>query len=78
MISNLVARLKGIKPNRVAVYLTGLAGLVTAVTPAVANLDTTSTVGLLVGFAGVVKIASDFLRGWQDYESRESFKSDGV
>lgn len=71
-MKNLVAALRGVKPNRVAVYLTGLAGLCTAIAPAVANLDTTSTIGAVSGLAGVVTIAYKFLTGWQAHEAREA------
>lgn len=57
-------------PNRVVVALTVLAGLVGAVAPAVANLDTTSTVGVLGGLATVLGAAVKWLDGWQKHEAR--------
>lgn len=57
-------------PNRIAVYLTAAAGLLTAITPAVADLDTTSTAGLVGGFIGIAGIVHKFLEGWQRYEER--------
>lgn len=59
-----------LKPNRVAVYLTCLAGLCTAAAPSVANLDTTSTASLIAGFAGIVVTAVKWLHGWQAHEDR--------
>lgn len=60
------------KPNRVAVYLTALAGVLGALAPAVANLDTTSTVGVLGGLAVILGIASRWLDGWQKFEARRA------
>ncbi len=57
-------------PNRVAVYLTAIAGLLTALAPAVANLDTQSTVGLVGGFAAVAGVVHKWLDGYAKYEER--------
>lgn len=57
-------------PNRIAVYLTALAGLLTALAPAVANLDFTSTVGAVGGFVGIAVVVQKWLEGWQKYEDR--------
>lgn len=56
--------------NRVVVAVTFVAGLATAVTPAVADLDFTSTAGVIAGFAGITTAASIFLLGWQKHEAR--------
>ena len=71
-MKNLLARIRAIKPNRVAVYLTTAAGLATAVAPAVADLDTTSAGSLAVGFAGIVLVVDRFLKGWQAHEERQA------
>lgn len=55
-------------PNRLAVYLTVLAGLLTAIAPAVADLDATSTATLIAGLVAVVVAAVTWLRGWQQME----------
>lgn len=55
-------------PNRIAVYLTILAGLATACAPLVANLDTTSTATLIAGLAAIVVAAVKWLSGWQATE----------
>lgn len=57
-------------PNRIAIYLTALAGLCTALAPVVANLDITSTVGIVGGFAGIAAVVREFLVGWRQYEER--------
>lgn len=62
------------QPNRIAVWLTALAGLLTAISPVVANLDWTSTAGLIAGFVGVVGVVAKWLDGWQKHEAR----ADGI
>jgi hypothetical protein len=57
-------------PNRVAVYLTSLAGLLAALAPVVADLDLTSTVGIVGGLGGVVLVVRKWLEGWQKHEER--------
>lgn len=59
-----------IAPNRVAVYLTAAGGLATALAPAVAGLDMTSTAGVIAGFAGVAAVVDRWLKGWQAHEYR--------
>lgn len=61
-----------IAPNRVAVYLTAVAGLCTALAPAVANLDVTSTVGAVGGLAAVAAVVDRWLKGWQADEARKA------
>lgn len=56
-------------PNRVAVYLTSIAALCAGLAPAVADLDLTSTAGVLVGLLGIVKVVDKWLDGWQAFES---------
>lgn len=63
-------------PNRIAVYLTSLAGLATAVAVPLADLDTTSTAGLIAGLAAIAGVVSVWLKGWQKHEERESFKDE--
>lgn len=61
-------------PNRIAVYLTGIAGLLTALAPVVANLDLTSTFGLVGGFAGIALVVKQWLSGWAKYEERTALE----
>jgi len=59
-------------PNRIAIYLTVLASIFTAIAPMVAELDTTSVVSLVTGLAGIVIVVFKFLTGWQSFEAREA------
>lgn len=59
-------------PNRVAVYLTAVAGIAGAVSVPVANLDTTSTVGVLGGLVTVLGAVVKWLDGWQKHEARQN------
>jgi hypothetical protein len=57
-------------PNRIAVYFTAAAALAAALVPVIANLDLTSTIGIVGGvgaFAGVIAV---WLNGWSRYEER--------
>lgn len=56
-------------PNRVVALLTALLGLVAAVAPAAANLDWTSTAGVIVGVGVVAAASLKWLTGWQKHES---------
>jgi hypothetical protein len=57
-------------PDKVAVFLVSLAGLLTALAPAVADLDLNSTIGVVGGFLGIVGIVRKWLEGWQMFEER--------
>lgn len=64
----MIAKLKSIRPNRVAVYLTSFAGLIGALAPVIANLDLTSTLGVIAGLGAIVVVVRQFLVGWQQQE----------
>lgn len=68
-----VPKLKLPAPNRVALYLTSLAGLGAAVAPVVADLDLTSTIGVIGGLAAILGVVRKWLEGWQAHEEREAF-----
>lgn len=55
-------------PNRIAVYLTALVGLLTALIPAIADFDWQSTAGLIGGAGTIMLIVRKWLDGWQQYE----------
>lgn len=55
--------------NRVASYLTALAALAGALAPVVANLDLTSTLGMLGALAAIVATLREWLKGWRAYEA---------
>lgn len=63
---------KNTPPNRRAVYLTAVAGLFTALAPAVANLDLTSTAGVIAGLVAITAVVSKWLTGWQNLEKAEA------
>jgi hypothetical protein len=60
-----------INPNRIAVYLTAAAALCTAVAVPVAQLDTTSTIGVVGSLAAIVAVVDRWLKGWQQYETQQ-------
>lgn len=57
-------------PNRIATYLTVIAGAATAIAPAVADLDTTSVVTIGLGLGGIVVAFWKWMSGWQAHEAR--------
>lgn len=65
-------------PNRIAIYLTGLASVATAIAPAVANLDTHDTIALVSGLGGIVLVVIKFLTGWQAFEQRQHYALQSV
>lgn len=63
-----------IAPNRVAVYLTALAALAGGLAPAVANLDVTSTAGIVAGLATILAVVHKWLTGWQSHEGTKQWQ----
>jgi membrane associated rhomboid family serine protease len=57
-------------PARVASLLAAASALAAGLAPAVANFDTTSTLGALGGVAGVVGVLVTFLKGQRAHEAR--------
>lgn len=57
-------------PNRIAVYLTALAAIAGGLAPVVADLDLSSTAGVVAGVFSIVAVARKWLDGWQAYERR--------
>lgn len=57
-------------PNRIAVYFTAVAALAAGLAPVVANLDLTSTVGVIGGLGALAAVVSVWLNGWAKYEER--------
>lgn len=55
-------------PNRVATILAVIAGILTAVTPVVANMDWSSTAGVIAGGTAAVLAILKWLDGWQKHE----------
>lgn len=59
-------------PNRVVVYLTGLASLATAIAAVWGGLDWTSTVGIVGSLGVLLGVVVKWLDGWQKHEAREA------
>lgn len=59
--------------NRIVVLVTALLGLAAAVLPVAANMDWTSTAGVIGGAAVAAAAAVKWLDGWQRHEDREAF-----
>lgn len=61
-------------PNRVATYAAALAALCAAVVPVLADLDWTSTVGVIGGVGILAAVVYKWLDGWQKYEERTALE----
>lgn len=59
-------------PNRIAVYLTALAALAGGLAPAIADLDWTSTAGVIAGLVAILSVVQKWLSGWQQHEARQA------
>lgn len=61
-----------VSPNRLAVYLTSLAGLAAAVAVPLADMDASSTAGVIAGLAAIATVVSVWLKGWMEHEKRQA------
>ena len=59
-------------PNRIAVYLTAAAALITGVLAVWGELDWTSLVGILGSLGALLGVVVKWLTGWQQYEERRA------
>lgn len=59
-------------PNRIAVYLTVLAGVAGALAPVVADMDWSSVAGIVAGLGAIVATVVKWLDGWQKHEARQN------
>lgn len=59
------------QPNRIAAYMTAAAGLLGALAPLVADLDTSSTATLIAGLTVILGAFLTWMRGWQAHEDRQ-------
>lgn len=66
-MSNLLSKLP--PANRLAAYLTGLAGLCTALAPVVASADLKTTGGLAAGSLIALGTYREWLKGWRQHEA---------
>jgi hypothetical protein len=55
-------------PGRIATLLAIVAGVAGAITPAAADLDWTSTAGVIAGTLAIVAAIAKWLTGWQQHE----------
>jgi hypothetical protein len=62
-----------ITPGRIATALAIIAGVAGAATPAIANMDATSTAGVIAGTFAVVAAVAAWLKGWREHEQREAY-----
>jgi hypothetical protein len=56
--------------NRIVAVAAAVISLALAVLPVVANMDWTSTAGVIGGIIAVLGIAQKWLEGWQKHEAR--------
>lgn len=57
--------------NRVVAVLTALLGVAAAIAPVAADMDWTSTIGVITGVGVVAAAALKWLDGWQKAEARD-------
>lgn len=57
--------------NRIVVILTVITGLVGAVVPVLANMDTSSVAGWIAGLGAATTAVITWLLGWQKHEARQ-------
>jgi hypothetical protein len=69
MAANAVPKQRRITPNRVATALAVLAGIATAIAPVIADMDWTSTAGVIAGGLGAILAIGKWLDGWQKHEA---------
>ena len=65
---NLIDALRGITPNRVALYLTALADVLAVVLVLVADLGLVEVGTVVAALAAANAKALSFVKGWQQYE----------
>jgi uncharacterized membrane protein YebE (DUF533 family) len=56
-------------PNRVVAISTALIALLLGLLPVLAEMDWTSTAGIIAGIVGLLTIAYKWLEGWQKWEA---------
>lgn len=62
-------------PNRIVSYALVVLGFVAAIAPVAANLDWTSTVGVVGGVGTIAAAGVTWLLGWQRYEERTDLET---
>lgn len=61
-------------PNRLALYFTALAALAGGLTPVIANLDLSSTIGVVGGIGAFSAVIAVWLFNWGKYEERTALE----
>jgi drug/metabolite transporter (DMT)-like permease len=59
-------------PNRVATILTAAGAIAAGLAPVVANMDWSSSAGVIAGIVGAVAVVNKWLDGWQKHEARQA------
>jgi hypothetical protein len=65
-------------PNRVVAVAASLVTLALAALPVLADMDWTSTAGILAGITAVLGIVLKWLTGWQQHEARQPARALGL
>jgi predicted membrane channel-forming protein YqfA (hemolysin III family) len=61
-----------VNTNRIVAIAATVISLALALLPVVANLDWTSTAGVIAGVLGVLGVTQKWLEGWQKHEARDA------
>lgn len=61
-------------PNRIAVYLTILATIAGGLAPVIANMDLSSTAGVVAAILAIAAVVRKWLDGWQSFEARADYR----
>jgi hypothetical protein len=56
-------------PNRIAVYLTIIASIAGGLAPVIADMDWSSTGGIIAAVLAIAAVVRKWLDGWQLYEA---------
>lgn len=59
--------------NRVVALATAILALALGVLPVIADMDWTSTAGIIAGLIAVLGVVAKWLEGWQRHEEREAY-----
>lgn len=60
------------QPNRIAAIVAVLAGVLGAVAPLIADLDTSSVAGVIAGLVAIVAVVDRFLKGSQQWDALQA------
>jgi len=60
--------------NRIVAIASVVLSLALAVLPVLADLDWTSTAGVIAGITAILSVTLKWLSGWQQHEAQEAWK----